>query len=415
MNLYRSFGNLMEAWMNDGSLYSDSESLGNNDEGSPTPSSDMGTNLRSESVDSGVETASSDTSFAATSCFASADIDAFTPEREGDGLTPASTSQSPVLSSPVLSSSSSSSPHLCPSRAQVGSPALHLKVEQALQRTDSKLQKNNPGPLTVEEVLRRRPRASPLPKRHTSELVRGQRSGSFGPRRTANPVPVRQMSDMCRRPVSLSYDKQRSEGLGEEEQKELSPGLSYLQEVCQMLEDIAKQKMHNRALQAEMDALREHPDTQVKQAADTCQSDSKAAEENLSSCLERLENTDNSEHNTSEPQQQKNKPYGHFRQRSASDTTIAALHLRKMSSDCRGQHLSTDDLLEKIEEEREKEKPKKEESSKSYKTWKLKISSLRGLESLRDTKGQQTQSSEKNSARRRLSQLFRKRRKTLPI
>lgn len=32
-----------------------------------------------------------------------------------------------------------------------------------------------------------------------------------------------------------------------------------------MLEDIAKQKMHNRALQAEMDALREHPDTQVKQ------------------------------------------------------------------------------------------------------------------------------------------------------
>lgn len=202
MNLYRSFGNLMEAWVTEGSLCSDLEWLGNHDEDSPASSSDMGTNLRSESVDSGVETTSSDASFPATSCSISTDnaeIDTFTP----------TSSQSPVLSSPVPYCSSSSSPQLCPSRTQEGSTALHLKVKQALERTDSKRLKDNPEPVTVDEVLRRRTRASFLPKRHTSDLVRGQRSHSFGPRRTVNPsVPVRQMSDIYRRPLSMSCDKQ---------------------------------------------------------------------------------------------------------------------------------------------------------------------------------------------------------------
>lgn len=186
--------------MSEGGQCSDSEWLRNSEEDSPTPTSDMGTNLRSESVDSGVETASSDASFPATSCSASGEIDTFTPEREG--LTPASTSQSPVLSSPVPVSFSSSSPRLGPSRAQ-DSAALHEKVEQALQRTDSKKDS------AEHEVLRRRPRASFLPKRHTSELVRGQRSESFGLWRTINSsVPMRQMSDTCRRPMSMSCDTQ---------------------------------------------------------------------------------------------------------------------------------------------------------------------------------------------------------------
>ncbi|XP_056259232.1 uncharacterized protein si:dkey-106l3.7 isoform X2 [Seriola aureovittata] len=416
MNLYRSFGNLMEAWMTEGSLYSDSQSLGNNDEDSPTPSYDMDTNLRSDSVDSGVETASSDTSFLATSCSVSADnaeIDAFIPEREGHGLTPASTSQSPLLSSPVPSSSSSSSPYLCPSRRPGGSTALHLKVEQALQRTDSKHQRGNPEPLTVKDVLRRQPQASFLPKRHTSDLVRGQRSESFSLRRTANPsAPIRQMSELCRRPMSMSCDKQRSEVLGEEVGTGLSPGLSYLEQVCQMLEEIARQQMHNRALQTEADALREHQDTQ---AVDTCQTASKAAEEDLSSC-QRLENIETVEHRSSEQQQQKHDTYRNFRRRSASDTNIATLHLRKMKTDCRGQRLSAHDLVEKPEEEQEKEESTKEERKRPNKNWKLKIGSLRREASpLRDTKGQQMQSSEKSSTRRRLSQLFRRRRKTLPV
>lgn len=206
MNLYRSFGNLMESWVVEDSQCSDSEWLGNNDEDSPTPSSDMGTNLRSESVDSGVETASCDTSFHATSCSISthnAEIDTFTPEREGDGLSEASTSQSPVLFSPLPSSSSL---HLNPTGAQERSITSHQKLEQALHRIETNVQKNNPGPITVNEVLKRQPRPSFLPKRHTSEIVRGQRSGNVGLRRNVDSlVSMRQMS---RRPKSMSFDSQ---------------------------------------------------------------------------------------------------------------------------------------------------------------------------------------------------------------
>lgn len=213
MNLYRSFGNLMETWVTEANLASDSELLGNIDEDSPVPSSDARTNLCSESLDSGVETASSDTSLPAASCFVSTDnvgMDVFTPERDSDELTPASTSQSPFPLSPAPSSSSSSSPHLSSSRAQEDSTALYLKVEQALQRTDSKYLKAEP--LTAEEVLRRRPRLSLLPKRHASDLVRGHRSQSFGQRSTVySSASNVQMSQMWRRQSSMSCVKQRSE------------------------------------------------------------------------------------------------------------------------------------------------------------------------------------------------------------
>ncbi|CAJ1070788.1 uncharacterized protein si:dkey-106l3.7 isoform X1 [Xyrichtys novacula] len=393
MNLYRSFGNLMEAWVTEGAQSLDSEWLGINDEDGASPSS----NLRSESVDSGVETASSETSFPSTSRSLSMDI----------AETDASTSQSPVLSSPGLSSSSSPSPHLHASRVQDTFPE---QLEQTSQKTDSKCLKTSSGLLTVEEVLRRRP------KRHTSELVRGQRSESFGPKRTVNPsAPTRQMSDVCKRPVSMNYDTRqaqtRSEDVGDEKKTELSPGLCYLEQVCQMLEEIARQQMQSRALQTEMEALQEHEDIEESQALDTCQRDSKAAEEEIL-CNQRVEKT-----NSLRPQQRKDNPYRHFRQRSASDTNIALLHFRMLNTDCRGQHLCTDSLEEEGEEEEvhKKQESKKEQSNVTHKNWKLKIGSLRREESaVRDTRGQQMQPSERISARRRLSQLFRRGRKTLP-
>lgn len=54
--------------------------------------------------------------------------------------------------------------------------------------------------------------------------------------------------------------------LSEKEGKGLSPGLSYLEQVCQMLEEAARQQMHNQALRREMSTLREHQDTEVNQA-----------------------------------------------------------------------------------------------------------------------------------------------------
>ncbi|XP_074473241.1 uncharacterized protein LOC141757000 [Sebastes fasciatus] len=435
MNLYRSFGNLMEAWVTDGGQSLDSEWLGSNDGDLPTPSSDVGSNLRSESVDSGVETASSVMSSPATPCSIwtdNAEIDTFSPEREGDGLTPASTS--PVLSSP---SPSSSSLQLSPCRSPVGSTASPSKVEQALQKTDSKRQKNKQAPLTVDEMLKRRPRTPFLSKQHASELVRGQRSESLNLRRTAFPsLPMRQLSETCVEPPSTSCDKQpaqaRSEACGEEAVTLMSPGLCYLEQVCQMLEEIARKQMRSRAIQTEMDALREHENMELSQAVDTCQTpdfkaaaeedlssyqtpDFKAAaEENLSS-YQSLENTQSAEQSPTEPQQRKDSSSRHFRQRSASDTNISTMHLRKLNANCRGQHLSTDDLLEKEEEEHEKQGCDKEETIKTNRNWKLPFGYFtRDVSSLRETKGQQMQSSEKNSARRRLSQLFR-RRKTVPV
>lgn len=201
MNVYRSFGNLMEAWVNEGNLYADP----------PTPSSESGADFRSYSVDSGVETASSDTSFPVSSSFfltENAEIETFTPEIQSHGFTPASTPQSPAPSSPVPSFSSppSLSPQLSLSQPLDGHHAMHLKMEETGQTSDSEPQKDSPRPLTVvEEVLRRRPRSSFLPKRHASELLKG-------PRRTAHPALfLKQISETVTRPRSVSCDQQTLE------------------------------------------------------------------------------------------------------------------------------------------------------------------------------------------------------------
>ncbi|XP_047425478.1 uncharacterized protein si:dkey-106l3.7 [Mugil cephalus] len=402
MNLYRSFGNLMEAWVTEESVCPDSDCPGNKATEPLTPSSDMETNLRSESVDSGVETASCDMSIPAASHSLSTDnseMDLFTPQ--GEGLSPASTSLSPVPSS-------TSSPHLGPSRAEEDSPAVH-KVEETLKRTQSQLLKDNAKPPTVEEVLRRRPRASFQPKRHTSQLLRGERLESFGVRRTANPsVPIRHMSEIYRRPLSESCDRHRSESFDVKESKTLSPGLSYLEAVCQMLEEIARKQMQSRELYVETDALCLHQDVQ---SSDTCQSDSTIVEEDFRPCLP-LQSTENAESTDYKPQRPKNK---HLRMKSASETNLSTLHLKRFNSDCRGQHLSTVDLMEKDEEDHELQLQKLEKKETNKSNWRSKLSSLRrDMSFVSNTKSLQTQPSEKNSARRRWSQLFKRRGKSVP-
>lgn len=168
----------MEAWVAEQNPCSESMWLEIDPDDSPTSSSYIGTNLRTESVDSGVETASSDTSFPATSASVSTDTtDADTTERECDRLTPSSAVESALLSSPV-----------CPNRDQGRCAVVHPKLERALQRVDSQQLKNKPEALTADGLLRRQP------KRHKSDVVRGQPLEGFGVRRTVNPsVPVGQM------------------------------------------------------------------------------------------------------------------------------------------------------------------------------------------------------------------------------
>lgn len=62
--------------------------------------------------------------------------------------------------------------------------------------------------------------------------------------------------------VSLLHDVQ---DLEEADGTEVSPGFFYLERVCQVLEDIARQQIHNRALRMEMSALREHQGMQSSQ------------------------------------------------------------------------------------------------------------------------------------------------------
>lgn len=177
MNLYRSFGNLMEAWVTEEGQCSYSELLGGSDRSSPSAS----TNLRSESVDSGVEMASCDASFQATCSSVSTDTtesDGFTPDGEGSTTL---ASESSVLSCP--SPSKPSWPHRPP---QDPSSILTQKVEAALQRSSSKHLKDQPAGLEI------RRRGSRVHQRPISEALRGQRKEGFDLRRMFNPLePMR--------------------------------------------------------------------------------------------------------------------------------------------------------------------------------------------------------------------------------
>lgn len=399
----------METWVTDDDPRHDSLWLGPNAKSSPRTSY-MEANLRSESVDSGVETASCDIALSTSGSVSTdhTEMDLFVPQ---PGLSPASTSQSPVFPSPKPSSSSPS-PQFCSIREKEGSAGVRHRGDESLQKTESVHLEEKSKTLTVEEVLSRRPRASVLPKRHTSDI--GKRTENFVCR--VNPsLPMRQMSDLCRRPVSVRLDKQRSEsfqGLAAGAGRELSPGLSYLEQVCQMLEGYAREQMHYRGIHLELEALWEDEDTKIPDAHPSDAAD----DEDLSV----RQNLDDTKDTMNTPQQRK---YGHFRQRSASDTALSTIHLRKLNTHDRGQLMSTTDLLETADEDEEKQQncyfssqDLKTEKNKTRKHWSLKFGSLGKVEStFFKTKGQQTQTSEKTTTRRRLSKLFRRRRKTLSM
>ncbi|MEQ2286843.1 hypothetical protein AMECASPLE_006598 [Ameca splendens] len=378
----------MEAYVYEEKTRTESQWEQDNANGPHAPVSNIGINPRSESVDSGVETASCETPNPASASFLSTDnteMDLFLPQSHRLSL--ASTPQSHVPLSP-LASSSSSSPNLHPSRAEKEPAALNLRGEPELQRTDSKRWKQ------VYEVLSQQPKTSSLSKQHTSELKRCIRSASFNVRRRFDP-PTGQMSEMERKPVSVVSVEMISQDCGVFEGKELSPGLCYLEWVCQKMEQYAKQQMQNQTLQMETDALQEHEE-QKNESADAQEAQP------------RLEKAKNAKQIPSEPQQQKSR---HFRQRSASDTTFSKLHLKKINLNSRGQQLSTNDLREIEEGDITKMESIKEESNKKNIIRKLKIGSLKRVEStVSDTRSQQMQSSEKISAHRRFS-LFRRTKK----
>ncbi|XP_044000105.1 uncharacterized protein si:dkey-106l3.7 isoform X3 [Gambusia affinis] len=189
------------------------------------------------------------------------------------------------------------------------------------------------------------------------------------------------------------------------EGKELSPGLCYLEWVCQKMELYAKHQMQNQAMQAKTDTPQEHEE-QKHDAADA-----QKEHPRLENAQE-ISNEPNAQEISNEPQQQRPR---HFRQRSASDTTFSKMHLKKFNLSSRGKRQSTSDLREIEEEDVLPMEAVKEESRKKNIIQRLKLGSLRRVASaVSDSRSTQTQSSEKITTRRRLSQLFRRTRKVSP-
>ncbi|XP_044000102.1 uncharacterized protein si:dkey-106l3.7 isoform X1 [Gambusia affinis] len=400
MNLYRSFSNLMEAYVYEERTRPESQWRRDNADGPHAPVSNIAVNPRSESVDSGVESASCETPNPATAGSLSTDnteMDLFL--LQSDNFAPASTPQPPFLLS-TLSSSSPSSPNLHLSRAEEAPTTLNLKEEPELQRADSKRWKQ------VYEVLSQQPKTSSLPKQHTSELKRCIRSASFNLRRRFDPtVPNGQMSETERKSFLAGSVEQISQSSVVFEGKELSPGLCYLEWVCQKMELYAKHQMQNQAMQAKTDTPQEHEE-QKHDAADA-----QKEHPRLENAQE-ISNEPNAQEISNEPQQQRPR---HFRQRSASDTTFSKMHLKKFNLSSRGKRQSTSDLREIEEEDVLPMEAVKEESRKKNIIQRLKLGSLRRVASaVSDSRSTQTQSSEKITTRRRLSQLFRRTRKVSP-
>ncbi|XP_077442316.1 uncharacterized protein LOC144064041 [Vanacampus margaritifer] len=373
MNLYRSFGNLMEAWVAEQNP--DPELLEDIPKEPPTPSSlsssGLEKNVRTESVDSGVETASTDTFFPASSLSTDiAEMDSLASGVANDNYIPFSSggpaSLPPYLTPPAIS-------HPTSLRRVQGSVLSNSKLRQALQRSESRRQSE---PLGADQS------DYTAPRHRTSKM----RSESFGSWKTTRPD---QISGMSKQTMASRSKMEPMQGSREVFSTDLSPGLRYLDQVCQIWEDVAKQQLANGGYHVDRD-----------QVSSSCQS----LDPPISFSSAKLENLSNKH------KQLKVFSYGHFRQRSSSESIIPSTHSQKFGS--RGQQMSTFNLLDK---EAQDSKIQGDIAHRSNnKTWKIKSVSLK-RDSLQNANNQVMQSLDRNNARRQLSQLFRKRRRTLPI
>ncbi|XP_018933495.1 uncharacterized protein LOC109060787 [Cyprinus carpio] len=253
MNLYRNFGNLLESWVTEGhqdlylqpgpgvdrldSIYRDSVPL---------------SNIKSESEDSGFETVST------TSPCHSHQCSALTSEESKPVFGSTENEVQPSSPSPSICSSSSSSVDL----SSVALKTTHLEVEQVLRRTESGSWR---GPLHQVE----RGTAGPRYRSNTASFPTSFHSNSSRPhhrfarpRRTHSQPPDSKKAELYRK-----YLKSDQHGQPADSQLELadsdhyrldklSPGLLYLEQVCRMLENVAKLQQQNYSLQKEVEILK---------------------------------------------------------------------------------------------------------------------------------------------------------------
>lgn len=156
----------------------------------------------------------------------------------------------------------------------------------------------------------------------------------------------------------LSNDPQ---DLSEDEAKGLSPGLCYLEYVCQILEEFAEQQRHNQAVQRQKNSLQTHLKVEACPAEPVVEVSHQvgfinpaqvgvlkwccgAFESNEDSCLTAFQAFDScqtdsgaaSKREERSPSERRHpRPlHRHFRQRSASDANVATLHLSESQPTC---------------------------------------------------------------------------------
>ncbi|XP_051907608.1 uncharacterized protein si:dkey-106l3.7 isoform X2 [Hippocampus zosterae] len=404
MNLYRSFGNLMEAWVAE--QHPDPELLEDISKDSPSRSSHsysaLEKNARTESVDSGVETASTDTFFPTSSLSMDmAETDSFASGAGNDNHVPflsdGSASLPPYLSPPALSQPTDL-------RRVQGSVVFNQKLRQALQRSESR---QGPEPHAIDQ------RDHTASRRRTS-ILRSESFGSWqisgvrkqilasrtrmGPTRLQSEDVRNQSADMTLHPQAVEV----MEGKIQQAPPEvfstgLSPGLRYLEQVCQKWEDVAKQQFVNGG--SSVDRAR---------TSSSCQSLEQS--QPLTFYKVRLESLSNKDKQLEEVPE-------YFRQRSASETTVSSTQPREFSGKfklgSKGHQSSTFNRLGK---EAQSNKIQGDFANVSAKNRKIKLlSRKKDGPSLQNTNSQPMQFFESNAARRQLSKLIRRRSKTLPI
>ncbi|XP_077099140.1 uncharacterized protein LOC143750146 isoform X2 [Siphateles boraxobius] len=251
MNLYRNFGNLLESWVTEGNSdlhYQSGHGVDILD--SVSRHSVPLSSVKSESEDSGFET------FSTTPCH-SHQCSALTSDASNPGF--GSTVDHVQSSSPSPSICSSSSS--CVSLGSVA-PKTCLKVEQALRRTEPpswrkslhQMERGATGPLYRCNTDCFPTKCHPTSSRPHHKFAR--------PRRTHSQPSDPKKAELYRKILKHDQhwpplDSQLVFADGDQYRLDkLSPGLLYLEQVCRMLENIAKLQQQNHTLHKELEILK---------------------------------------------------------------------------------------------------------------------------------------------------------------
>ncbi|KAI7793113.1 uncharacterized protein LOC130546313 isoform X2 [Triplophysa rosa] len=382
MNLYKNFGNLFENWVTEGSLDLHYHTGAGVDGFNLTESDSVSrdflpiSNIKSESEDSGFETVS--TISPCHSHQVSQLTDHGSPEDDVQPSSPA----------PSVCSSSSS----CVSLGSVAPRNTCLKVEQALRRTEQTSgHVTRKGPQHQMESRVPAPRyrcntASFPTSCHTNNFREHHRFSR--PRRIHSQPPDHKKAELYRKHWNrLGFEEAEQRRLDK-----LSPGLLYLEQVCRMLENIAKLQQQNHNLQKEVENLKsQHAETECARLNE------KAINYLARQRLEVLAHEDSSSLSTfsEEP--------APFRHRSVSDTRASLGRQRRAGF---AQDESFAGVL--FEEPDSNDPPPQHESKKPSKIQKIKFTSLRRQETQKPPQSKSDQPKKKT----KLSNFFRSRRMT---